>query len=289
MTTKHYTIRYYRIQAHRDGKEYDLSLLFDGIVQKSIITRALSLLDQGSDYQLRGVSLKDGKYSGHLVRFRDDRPIAGSRNHDEEKPVELAEGEEVIDKNHFAFYKKGSAFVLAYQSTMEGGSAQALGRYLAGIADRQTTIMVADLVTEETLDALLQGKRVQYVEFKVAKPTAKKYMPDPEDTWTQQAIEFMDNSGATRFQAKVVTYSPKKGLLTDIVPKLRLLAESKQTKKLKIKVSDQSDPIDLFADRIKDKISVEMDNGVISSAVVHDEIWRSTLRMDIKLSKFLDE
>lgn len=289
MSVKLYTVRYYRIQAFQEGKEYDLTTLFDAIGKKTIQTPAMSLLEKGSDYQLRGVSLKDGKYIGHLVRFRDDRPIAGSRVHEEEKPVELAEGEEVIDKNHFTLYKKGSAFVLAYQSTMEGGTAQALGRYLAGIADKQTMITVADLVTEETLDALLRGRRVQYVEFRIAKPTAKKYMPDPEDTWTQQAIDFMDTSGATRFQAKVVTYSQKKGLFTDIVPKLRLLSNSKQTKKLKVKVSDQAEPIDLFADRIKDKISVHMNDGVISSADVHAEMWKSTLRMDVKLSKFLSD
>ncbi|WVM93489.1 hypothetical protein ULG90_06080 [Halopseudomonas pachastrellae] len=137
MITKHYTVRYYRVQAHRDGKELDLLQFFDDIVKKQVATPAISLVEQSSDYQLRGVSVTDGMYSGHFVRFRDDLPIAGSRDHEEEKPVELAEGEEVIDKNHFAFYKKGSAYVLAYQSTMEGGSSQALGRYLAAIIGKQ--------------------------------------------------------------------------------------------------------------------------------------------------------
>ncbi|WVM88887.1 hypothetical protein UMZ34_23740 [Halopseudomonas pachastrellae] len=98
MITKHYTVRYYRVQAHRDGKELDLLQFFDDIVKKQVATPAISLVEQSSDYQLRGVSVTDGMYSGHFVRFRDDLPIAGSRDHEEEKPVELAEGEEVIDK-----------------------------------------------------------------------------------------------------------------------------------------------------------------------------------------------
>lgn len=287
--TKNFTVRYYRVDAKMQGNDYDLISFFKGVESKSISARPVPLIDHGSDYQLRAVShSNDGIVSGCFVRFREDRPIAGSRNHDIEKPVDLADDEEVLDKNHFLFFKKGAAYVLAYQSTMEGGSAQALGRYIAAIIANNIYVTVSDFVSGETLDSLIRGKRVQYVQFKVAKPTAKKYMPDPEDTWSQQAIEFMDNTGATRFEAKIVTYSQKRGLLNDVIPSIKHLMSSKQTKKLKVKVSDISEPIDLFADRIKDKISVELKSGIVVSDDVKAELWKSMTRTNSRLSDILE-
>lgn len=286
---KKYLIRYYEAQLYKDGKRVRMSQFMDAILSGSIDTSVRSLIDQSSDFQVRGLHSTDNgrTYCGCFVRFKNEIPVTGTRTSLEEKPVVLDEGHEILEKNYFVLFAGNNYDVLVYQPTMEGGTVSGLARYFSAIAGDNMMVSFNEILTEESLESLMKGGSVKYIDFKVAKPRAKRWKPDPEDTWTQQAIEFMNETGATSFQARVQTQSPKKGLLADVLGPVKRLLESDQTKRLKVKLSSVVDPIDLFAERIKDKIEVVAKDGRPEAADVYKAIWASKIKMEPRLVAYL--
>ncbi len=84
-------------------------------------------------YQIRGVTFgADTKsITGYLVRFRLDKPAVGSKSSLEEEYLELGEGKELIEKNHFVLFKeKEGVEIIGYQCSREGGVISVLSKYL---------------------------------------------------------------------------------------------------------------------------------------------------------------
>ncbi len=78
----------------------------------------------------------------------------------------------------------------------------------------------------------------------------------------------MRGSGATSFEMKISTRQRDKGLMMDVKKRVKLLLGSILTKKLKVKMSDIDEPVDLFAQRISDRISIELIDGQAESGRV---------------------
>tara|TARA_R110000868_G_scaffold274395_1_gene533815 strand:- start:414 stop:1319 length:906 start_codon:yes stop_codon:yes gene_type:complete len=286
---KKYLIRYYQAQLYKSGKPVRLSQLMNKIISGDTALPVRALIDQSSDFQVRGLHATDGgrTYCGCFVRFRNEIPVTGTRTSLEEKPVVLDDGHEILEKNYFVLFAGDNYDVLVYQPTMEGGTVGGLARYFSAIAGDTMMVSFNEILTEESLESLMKGGNVKYIDFKVAKPKAKRWKPDPEDTWTQHAIDFMNETGATSFQARVQTQSPTKGLLSDVLGPVSRLLESCQTKKLKVKLSSVVDPIDLFAERIKDKIDVVVTDGRPEASDVYKAIWASKIKMESRLVAYL--
>ncbi|HEP9334803.1 TPA: hypothetical protein VDV62_005922, partial [Pseudomonas aeruginosa] len=172
------------------------------------------------------------------------------------------------------------------QQSLEGGSISALARYLSAVAGHDRIVAFNDILTEESLDDLLNGKLIKQVEFRVAKPRSAKYIPDPEDAWTQQAMEFMANTGATSFQAKIGIRAQSRGIFSNVKNPIKKLLNSPQTRKLKIKLSDIADPVDLFADRVKARITVKSINGQPKADEIYKAIWAEKIKLESSLDAY---
>ncbi|ENU4132117.1 DUF6731 family protein [Pseudomonas aeruginosa] len=286
-TTK-YLIRFYEAKLYQNGKAIRLSKLFGALINRGGQLAIRALIENKSDYQVRGLTSHDGgkEYRGFFVRFRSDVPLTGSRKSLDEKPVELADGHEILEKNHFSLFVGANYEVLVFQQSLEGGSISGLARYLSAIAGDTFVVQFNDILTTESLDQLLSGNTIKHVDFRIARPRNKKYAPDPDDTWTQKGLDFMNETGATSFQAKLSIKSPTRGLFADIKNPIQKLLSSSQTRKLKVKLSDLADPIDLFADRIKDKIDVTLYKGLPKSEEVYKSMWASKMRLEKRLVEY---
>lgn len=279
-------VRFYEARLYEGSKEIPFSKLLEASIRASTPLAVRALIENNSDYQVRGLEIHDGgkEIRGCFVRFRPDVPLSGSNSSQDEKEIVLEEGHRIIEKSHFSLFKESSYEVLAFQQPMEGGSISALARYLSAIAGKDRIVSFLDILTKESLDDLLKGNLIKGVEFKVAKPRSSKYIPDPDDTWTQHAMDFMAETGSTTFNAKITIKAQKKGIFSQVKDPIQKLLASPQTRKLKVKLSDTTDPIDLFADRIKARISVKSLNG----KPVPDEIYKAIWAEKIKLEQALD-
>lgn len=271
-TTKTYTIRYYIPRVGADGKQGTiaslLKLIADTPEKMGLIREAGSMVHQVRVHQ----TIPPHIYAAYFVRFRDELPLVGQRTSPEEHPPALGPNDEVIEKNHFCLFVEDSGIeVIAYQVSMEGSDVSALARYFTHLTGGKQTVSFDEVVTPDAL-SLLQNGVVKSVEYEIARPRSKAYAPNPDDTWTRDSINFMNSTGATRFKAKVLTRSKNKGLLAGVKEQIRLMMQSNQTKSLKVKLSDVDHPIDLFADRVFDKVILEIKEGRPNSDQLFGEI-----------------
>lgn len=277
-----YLIRFYEAKLFQGDKDIRFSKLLLALIKRGTPLPIRALIENSSDYQVRNLTSHDGgkEIRGSFVRFRQDVPMSGARTSLVEKPVTLDDGHEILEKNYFSLFIGDTYEVIAFHQTLVGGTISGLARYFSAIAGEGRFVFFNDLLTAESLDELLKGTLIKHIDFRIAKPRAARFAPDPDDTWTQQGMEFMNQTGATSFQAKLSTKSPTRGLFSNIKDPLKKLLASPQTRKLKIKLSDHSDPIDLFADRIKARIDIDLKKGQPNPDQVYNAIWSAKIKLE---------
>lgn len=272
--TKKYTVRFYKARYGADGNAGCLWDVFSVLAEKDVIAKVMPAGDTA--YQLRGItlSLDNNSLTGYLVRFRLDKPAVGSKNSLEEEYLELDDGKEFIEKNHFILFKENAETeVLGYQCSREGGVISVMSRYLTFITGEKETISFDDILTKESLNIIFRKGLMRSVEFTVAKPKLKDPKIDPDDGWTQESFDMLKEAGGTKFTAKISVESRSTGLLQKAKNNVRKLLKSEYTKRLKVKVSGVDEPIDLFAERIHAKIEVNVEEGgVIFPESIYQEI-----------------
>ncbi|WP_297572619.1 DUF6731 family protein [uncultured Deefgea sp.] len=287
MKPKNYKIRYYMPSVGADGAQGSIASLLNRI---ALMDDGIgSVREAGSMvHQVRVIADLSTKqeYRAAFVRFRDELPSVSKRTSCVESRPELKPDEELIEKNHFVlFVEDDGAELLAYQMSMEGSDISSLARYFTHLTPDGVTVALHEVVKGDAFLQLQNGV-VKSIEFEVAKPRSKSYAPDPNDTWTKDAIQFMNSTGATRFWGKIKTTSRTKGLINLVKEQIGFLFESNQTKKLSVRLSGVDHPIDLFADRVFDTVSVVLDKGHINSQHLYTEIGAAK-RANVDLAAYL--
>lgn len=244
-----------------DGKAGTLSALMEkvnGTAEKiGIIRESGDLVNQVRIHKV----LSKNTYFAYFVRFRNEIPLVSQRESSSERPPKLGPDEEVIEKNHFCLFSETlGREIVAYQTSFEGSDISALSNYFTELAGNESTITLDEIIDPDAYKLLANGV-IKSVEFQVAKPRSKSFAPDPNDTWTKEGIQFMNATGATRFNVKLATRSRTSGLRSSIKNNINLLMGSSLTKKLQVKIDEVDHPIDLFADRVFDKITIELNEG----------------------------
>lgn len=272
---KTYTIRYYEPKVGADAKGMTVASILDKIYDLPNHVGLLRSAGQNKLFvKINSINKEKTEYQCFFVRYRDELPIVMNTKSQVEKPPHLEIDEELVEKNHFSlFLTEAGAEFIAYQVSMEGANPSSLATYLSFANDFQEAVSFSEVVKTDSYARILAGDSlVKSVEFEVAKPRSRSFVPDPNDTWTKESIEFMSKTGGTRFRGKVMTRTQNKGLVVAVKDSIKLLMESNMTKKLKVKLSDVAEPIDLFTDRIFDKISVPIVKGWPNSDQVFKEI-----------------
>lgn len=287
MTYKTYTIRYYIPRVGADGKGGTVAAILNRI--NELPDHMGSVREAGTKIQqvrINNINPTRTEYRASFVRFRDELPRVGNRTSTVEEPPVLGPNQEVIEKNHFSlFVDESGTEIIAYQVTMEGSDISALARYLSFANLNQHTVSLDEVLSDDAWERLGSGL-MKSIEFEVAKPRSKHYAPDPNDTWTKDAFEYMSKTGATRFKVKILTTSRKNGLVAQNYNDMKMLMSSNFTKALKVKMSDIDHPIDLFADRVFDKVTITLTKGWPNAGQLFDEMAASK-RANIALTIYL--
>ncbi|RNT31179.1 hypothetical protein B9475_002355 [Proteus mirabilis] len=267
---KKYTVRFYTPRYGADGAAGSIFSDLLTYCKKEDGSEIIAPIMPAGDtaYQIRGLinSLDGVSISGYLVRFRLDKPAVGSKSSLDEEYLELDGDKEFIEKNHFVLFKEKSSELMCFQCCREGAVISVLGRYLTFLNNESETISFDDILTRESLDIIFNKGLIKSVEFSIMRPLGKKYKPNPNDTWTQESFEILNGVGGNKFTAKIAITAKELGLLDKTKNKIKNLIKSEYTKKLKVKVSGEAEPIDLLAERISGKINVPVQPGGIIKA-----------------------
>lgn len=287
---KHYRIGFYRVAVGADARMGNICERLLAARDGNKMTRALKMGE--SQVQIRGVEeLPHGAgVKGYVARFREETPLTGSPDTPIETPIQLDEGSALIERNHFILYReRGNLELIAYQAGLEGTHVSGLGHYLTLLFGADDAVCMNQVLTPNAYRALVAGGLVKSIDFRVAKPQSKQFAPDPEDTWTQEGIDFMKATGATSYEVKISTKKRGQGLLTDVRQRISILMRSPFTKKLKVKMSDIEEPIDLLAQRLTERITVLPVEGNITSAAVLDGIRGAKIRVQPLLDEIFGQ
>ncbi len=237
--------------------------------------------ESGSSYSNQGVTRelwnlssrsKPKSITGMLRKFRtSDLPEIGSIG-EAAKELLLEEGQALIEFNYFIYYKENQ--ILAWVRNGNGSTPNQFSVFLRSLWE--TNIKALPLIERNALKRLMSGKvEVKNFEVTLSKPTADEF--HPEYDISKKALELVSSSGADSLSFKLGVK------LKDIDNKGTWQEEAKGAAKellsigasrLKLEVLENGfeHPIDLIADRISSKQSVDTNGKYAPSASMYKMI-----------------
>jgi hypothetical protein len=209
----------------------------------------LPMLDvSGERFQMRDMHLVGTVWKGTFVKLRDDAPHVVAAN-DQEHELDLEEGEHLIEKCHFLLRTRGN--VLVWQANRSAGGMSRAENYLSSLFD--TAVLLPHVMNDAELEGVLNGQLYE-LDFAYDRPPA---VPGRAPRWNQDAFDMM--AGIDAAHAKFTLRAPRNGGLADQAKQMvRQILGTPGTGKVRIKLADDKEPIELFMAPLKDSLKVEM-------------------------------
>lgn len=203
--------------------------------------------------------MKVGKmYKGHIRKYcNDPLPHAGKPG-GEERELEIQDDELTIERCHFLYFPENH--ILVWQENNRCGGVSKLSLVLSDKLKNNVSFEPI-LTTEEALNHILQRHPARAVEYGFAKPKNAEFYK--ESGFSEASLRLLNDSGS--MSGSFILRANKRGTkgvfsASKIRSIINGLRRSKQITKLQITLEDISHPIDLLANRLKDKKEVKM-NG----------------------------
>lgn len=200
-----------------------------------------------NNYQIRDLVISESEWRGVFGRLRPDAPNEIDVN-DYESKLPLKPKSFLIEKVYFIYKPKHD--ILIWQNNTDVGFTGKIEFYLSRILS--DNFFVYSITRGSSLDKVLSGE-VKYYEAKVAMPKTKlSNVPKYE----QQTFDLMKGVGGATISYKI---SAVNGILNgNIYDRIKNILASDSTKSLKVKLAEDDEPIDLFVERISDRMSVDL-------------------------------
>lgn len=217
-------------------------------------------------------------FRGVLATLRNDAPhIRESTG--SERPIALQANEHLIEKNHFLYFTAQE--LLVWQVNGQGSHVVRFERYLTHCAG--FAVVFADIIAATALARLQKGV-VKRVEMRLARP--KNALAVAPNDWGGDAMRLLSSSGGGSISIAVSTRIKGQGLLPAIKEALHRLLDQDETKSLKVRLVGETDLIDLFAERLKEKIEVLMNGLYPAPASIFAELQIARDRQQEALDEF---
>lgn len=205
----------------------------------------------GYRVELREISHTDDVFTGCVAKCREDAPPL--RKADGKQVLQhLSEGETFLEKNYFRYER--SSRILIWQFNLSGNGYTAFGQMLSVLAGKTYTFSCSPIIHEQVLTADVE---IEFVDFTVSRPRGKRQMQalageDPADWGGLNPFRSMREMGAQRFQGKF-TCKRNRTLGEQAIKLVTALSTRGRTLKLKLKLADMPEPIDVLTSRFKSK------------------------------------
>jgi len=199
-------------------------------------------------FQMRDLERVGRVWKGCFAKLRDDAPHVVAAN-EEERELELDDGERIIEKCLFLY--RESSNIIVWQVNRNAGGLSRAQEYLAHVLDAYVSLPL--VMNESELERILAG-HVYQLDFAYARPASLAAQPAQ---WNQGAFDMMNSIDAAH--AKFTLRASRGGWLAEAAKQMvRQLIPTQGVEKLRVKMTDESDPIELFMAPLKDAIRVEL-------------------------------
>jgi hypothetical protein len=210
----------------------------------------LTPISLGEDtYQVRDLVKTGSIWQGVFARLRADAPhIVDSEG--TEREIDLEEGDRILDKSHFIF--RANSNVLIWQVNRTAASLLKLADYFANLFEDFVSIPM--VMNDGEIQKILDGS-VYEISFDYARPDV---VSSDAPVWNQSAMDMMNRVDAA--QAKFLLRAARFGsLATQAKQMIRQLVNDSGANKVRVRLTDESEPIELFSAPLKDTIEVQLD------------------------------
>lgn len=250
---KSYKVDFYVI-THNGDRDHNLVRDFLKPIKSNGYSDALSLsADSDEKYQIRNLVPLGHRssYKGIFGRCRfGERPEQGTAQGDE-SDVELKPGHGLVEKNHFLFFSKRN--LLVYQRNTSGSHYGRFQRYLSEAIGEP--LLFEPLLTTDSYKRLIDGAGVRSVDISFQQPK------DPtlyEDLWFSDAIKLVKKAGGLNARVRISVGRTNTRLIEQMKEAALKLAKGGLARVARVKLEDESEAIDLIADRIVENITVKL-------------------------------
>lgn len=269
MARRGYTAQFFQAECHTMDpatKEDQLLGLFDRAVQRQAAGEPPVLAPTASGYhcELRELTMHPGVVTGCLGLLRPDAPhirlIDGG-----ERQVAVNPGERFLEKNYFIYHKAGR--VISWQYNLAANHINNLGLVLSAISGNEHAVSCHVLLIDDF--GFDDNAQIHLVDFRVRSPKTRAQQEDVErlnpNDWSVNPFKIMSDTDSKSCSIVLTTGRDHSSLSGNVKSMVRSLLDSSQTRRLRVKMTDVEEPIDLLAKRVKRRIEVEM-NGMYPNA-----------------------
>lgn len=279
---KTYSVDFYRVRIGQKNNDAQ----FANLLRDSAETGYLEVQETpgtGEHHQIKSiVAFKADKvFKAVFGRVRkSDIPRQGDEKGNEED-LDLKPGYGLVEKNYFLFYRDDN--LLIYQRNHSGSHYSKLAQYLSKVLGR--TVSLDPILTADSYQRLLADDVVPTkVEFSVAaSPNAELY---PE-VWTKDMMSLITGLGGARARLSIRADTRRGDTLMDKAKDAAVaLARSGLARIARVEIEDSDHPIDLIADRIKEKVEVEVEGRYPDPESIYNALMLAKDRRQADLDRF---
>lgn len=255
MANKMYGLQYLQITTAQEST-LDLFDVLSNAANSQIVSQQVG----HEVFQVDISKVTDDRVECVFVKFRDkvDAPNIGEPDQIVETPIPYPSDRATLkEKNYFIVYKQNG--VIAYQVNTNGSHKSKLSAYFTSVCSE--TVSLNDIVSKESLQKLIDDK-VDPIKIRVK---VQEVQIDPrlrsDDVIVAGIQEEAKVSGAITIERVLSVGNTKSVMQRDILTSIKNLHKFATVKQNKIKFQDaqgEKDEVDLVAEKIKDRISVNV-------------------------------
>lgn len=202
----------------------------------------------GDAYQIRDLRRIGNVWRATFAKLRDDAPhIVKADNREQEIPLD--DGDKILEKSHFLLREQSN--VVVWQVNRNAGALSRLERYLSELLN--DVVLLPLVMDEDRLEQVMAGQLYQ-IEFAYDRP---RVIDGRAASWNQSTFDMMNRIDAAH--AKFVLRAQRNGHLLDTAKAMvRQLVGANETNKIRVRLTEETEPIELFAVPLKDEMRLEL-------------------------------
>ena len=231
--------------------------LYDGNGICSLTTTHSS---SGFQVEIRDFQVSGDFAMGCVARCREDSPPIRKQDRSEVlRP--LQNGDTLLEKNYFLYSKNDR--ILIWQFNLSGNGYTTFANLLNTLAGGSKTFICAPMVNGKDMD--FDTVDIEYVDFAISMPKAKTDQTalindDPTNWGGFNPFRVMNDLDTQRFSAKF-TAKKTKSFGERAIKFFSNISTQPTLRKLKVKIEDCDEPIDVLASRFKATESINFHQG----------------------------
>ncbi len=262
MPQKNVNVYFYELSVADQDEEFDQGqFIAAAFSNQALYMDGVSVMQgtspsTGHHFELREIQ-HEGQdiVKGCLAMLRIDAPNVRKAT-GKEALIPLEEGETLLEKNYFLYFK--SKRLLVWQFNLAANHVSNLTLMISNLTGGQKIVGYQYLIKD--LFAMQPDTEIEYCELRISQPRKKSEKHevanlDPTE-WGINPFEIMASSGARQL-AITLTNRTEDGLLGSVAKMARDLVGVNVTKTLRVKVDGAKEPIDLLAERFTYKEVVD--------------------------------